>query len=363
MKRFNQALPLYLLISFVAVSVSASSQVKETFTNPLLPAGADPWSVYKDGYYYYTQTFGNRLVLWKTKSISRLATAPQKTVFTPPKGTLYSKQLWAPELHFINNKWYLYFAADSGRNEDHRIWVLENSSRDPLQGQWNLKGKVADASDKWAIDASVFQHKGRWYMIWSGWQGDTNGQQDIYIARLKNPWAIDGNRVRISSPILPWERHGELHDANNPPHVAVNEGPQALQHGKKVFIVYSASGCWTDHYALGLLSADAEKDLLDSASWHKTPEPVFKAAPENGVYAPGHNSFFKSPDGTEDWILYHANSAPGQGCGGKRSPRAQRFSWTSDGVPYFGAPVKTGTPLSVPSNKKPLKRKKSISPR
>lgn len=361
MKRSSQFLFLQLLTGFLCLSFQSFSQKTETFVNPLLPSGADPWSIYKDGYYYYTNTMGNRLVIWKTKSLAKLNTAPQKTVFTPPKGTLYSKQLWAPELHFIANKWYIYFAADSGRNEDHRIWVLENSSKDPMQGNWVMKGKLADASDKWAIDASVFQHKGQWYTIWSGWEGDQNGQQDIYIAKLKNPWTISGNRVRISSPTLDWETHGDLHDAANPPHVNVNEGPQFLRHRNKVFVVYSASGCWTDYYALGMLSVDVNSNLLDSLSWKKSSEPVFKASPENGVYAPGHNSFFTSPDGTEDWILYHANSAPGQGCGGKRSPRAQRFEWTSDGMPSFGTPVKTGQALSVPSDKKRLGRKRPAS--
>lgn len=347
-----------LLAGFFVVSFSGFSQEGATFTNPLLPSGADPWSIYKDGYYYYTHTTGNRLVLWKAKSIAGIKAAPQKTVYSPPGGTPYSCQLWAPELHFIDHKWYLYFAADSGRNENHRIWVLENPSNDPMEGKWTLKGKVADSADKWAIDASVFQHKGKWYMIWSGWEGDANGEQDIYIAGLRNPWTIEGKRVRISAPALDWETHGDLHDANNPPHVNVNEGPQFLQHGNKVFVVYSASGCWTDYYALGLLSADAGSDLLDPASWHKNPEPVFKQSIRNGVYAPGHNSFFKSPDGKEDWILYHANAEPGQGCGGHRSPRAQRFTWNKDGVPDFGEPVKTGEALSVPSVNRKGKQKK-----
>jgi GH43 family beta-xylosidase len=143
-----------------------------------------------------------------------------------------------------------------------------------------------------------------------------------------------------------------LHDANNPPNVYVNEGPQFLSHGDKVFLIYSASGCWTENYCLGMLSADANSNLMDSISWKKNPSPVFTAATENKVYAPGHNSFFKSPDGREDWILYHANSAPEQGCGGHRSPRAQKFTWNADGTPNFGVPVKEGEVLRIPSNKK-----------
>lgn len=347
--RLGQIKQFFLKTGVLLLAITSFSQGETTFMNPLLPAGADPWSIYKDGYYYYTHTMGNRLVLWKTRSLAGLQTAPQKTVFTPPPGTGYSHGLWAPELHFIQNKWYLYFSADSGRNESHRIWVLENAAADPLQGEWVLKGKVADSSDKWAIDASVFKHKGKLYLLWSGWEGDENGRQDLYIARLKNPWTIEGRRVRISSPTLPWERHGTLHDERNPPQVLVNEGPQFLRHGNNVFIVYSASGCWTDNYCLGLLRANGNRNLLDARSWQKHPDPVFQGSAEKGVYAPGHNSFFTSPDGTEDWILYHANAAPAQGCGRHRSPRAQRFTWTADGLPHFGVPVKTGVPSVVPS--------------
>jgi GH43 family beta-xylosidase len=221
-----------------------------------------------------------------------------------------------------------------------------------MKGEWMFKEKIVGPSDKWAIDGSVFQHNDQLYLVWSGWEGDVNGQQDIYISKMKNPWTLEGNRVRISSPNFDWEKHGDLNDPNNPPHVNVNEGPQFLMHDNKLFLIYSASGCWTEYYCLGMLSADATDNLLDSASWKKNPSPVFTASVENGVYAPGHNSFFKSPDGREDWILYHANSAAGQGCGRFRSPRAQKFTWNKDGTPNFGVPLKPGTPLRIPSNKK-----------
>lgn len=320
-------------------------------TNPLLPSGADPWVVYKDSFYYYTHTTGRNLVLYKTRSLADLRTAEQKTVWQPPDSTSYSKQIWAPELHYIRGRWYFYFAADDGHNANHRMYVLENRSDDPLQGTWVFRGKVADWSDKWAIDGSVFSYRGKHYMIWSGWEGDHNGQQDIYIARLSKPWKLKGRRVRISSPQFDWETHGDLHDAENPPHVSVNEGPQVLRNGDKLFIVYSASGCWTDYYGLGLLTFTGKRSLLDSAAWKKSAQPVFSTSVKDSVFAPGHNSFFKSPDGTEDWILYHANDKPGQGCGRMRSPRAQKFTWNEDGSPYFGSPVKRGVPLPAPSQK------------
>lgn len=323
----------------------------KTFTNPLLPAGADPYSFHKDGYYYYTHTTQNRLVLWKTKNLSDLKDAEQKTIWTPPQNTMYSKQIWAPEIVFLRGKWYMYFAADDGNNHNHRMYVLENGNADPMDGEWVFKGKIADRTDKWAIDGDVIDYKGQLYIIWSGWEGDKNGQQNIYIAKMSNPWTIEGDRVLISKPELDWEKHGRL-KGETPEQVNVNEGPQFLLHKNKMFIVYSASGCWTDYYTLGMLTAKDTGNLLDPENWVKSPEPVFKAAPENGVYAAGHNSFFKSPDGKEDWILYHANSKPGQGCGGHRSPRAQKFTWNKDGTPDFGRPMAAGVPVPEPSNRR-----------
>lgn len=343
---------VFLLCCWLLPVVGFTQQDSASFTNPLLPSGADPWSIYKDGYYYYTHTLGNRIDIWKTADLSNLKTAERKTVWTPPPNTLYSKQIWAPEIHYINDKWYVYFAASNGNNHNHRMYVIENASADPFSGTWNFKGKVSDVTDKWAIDGSVFAYRNRLYMIWSGWEGDENGRQDIYIAKMKNPWTIEGARVRIASPVFDWEQHGTLNDRYNQPHVAVNEGPQILKKGKGLFLVYSASGCWTDNYSLGLLQFKGKRALLDSSLWHKWAEPVFTQAPEQGVFAPGHHSFFKSPDGKEDWILYHANNTAGQGCGRHRSPRAQLFTWNKDGTPYFGKPLKAGTPVAPPSNYK-----------
>lgn len=338
-----------VLITVIALLIGTFSFAQKTISNPLLPSGADPWSIYKNGFYYYTNTVGDRLIIWKTKNLADLKTAEKKTIFMPPAGTLYSKELWAPEIHFINGKWYVYFAADDGNNNHHRMYVLENASADPLQGEWTFKGKVSDPADKWAIDGSVFEYKGTLYMIWSGWEHDTNGRQDLYIARMKNPWTIYGNRVRISSPFYAWEKDGDTHNPNDVAHVDVNEGPQSLIHNDKLFIIYSASGCWTDSYSLGMLTFTGTDNLLDSAAWKKNPTPVMAKSEKNGVYAPGHNSFFTSPDGKENWILYHANARPGQGCGGFRSPRAQPFTWRADGTPDFGEPVPTRIALPAPA--------------
>ncbi len=318
----------------------------------MLPTGPDPWVEYRDGVYYYMNTTGTNLTLWRTRSMADLKSAEKKVVWFPPANGPYSHDIWAPEIHFLSSKWYIYFAADAMRNQTHRIWVVENSSSDPFQGEWTLKGKVSDSSDKWAIDPSVFKDQGQLYMIWSGWADDENGTQNIYIARMKNPWTVEGPRASLSTPEYPWEKVGDVNQKiqpGDPPHIDVNEGPETLKHGDKIFLVYSGSACWTDYYALGMLEATSGSDLLNPASWKKSPKPVFQQSIEARVYATGHNSFFKSPDGKQDWLIYHANSLPGQGCGAHRSPRIQPFTWNADGTPNFGVPVAAGVAIPRPS--------------
>lgn len=344
-KKIFFSLSFYWLLS-VSSGICQTQGNTATFSNPLLQTGPDPWVIPKDGFYYYCHTTGRNITLWKTKNLAELSKTSGIVVWTPPATGNYSKELWAPELHFLEGKWYVYVAADDGKNDNHRVWVLENPDADPTTTNWTLKGQITDPTNRWAIDMSIFEINRQLYAIWSGWEGAENVSQNIYIARLKNPWTIDGTRTKISTPEYSWEKMG------SGPLPVVNEGPQFLRQSDnsgKIFIVFSASGCWTDNYSLGLLEADANADLMLASSWKKASEPIFNGNPEGKAYAPGHNSFFKSPDGKEHWILYHANPEAGQGCGNKRSPRMQPFTWNADGTPNLGTPIALGKEISQPS--------------
>jgi GH43 family beta-xylosidase len=344
------------LVSIMILVMLGGCGKKDVFYNPLLKSGADPWVFFHEGYYYYTNTLIDSVGIWRTRDITELSKAEYKTIFIPPDSKPYSKNLWAPEIMNINAKWYVFFAADDGNHFHHRLFVLDNPSPDPFTGTFEMKGQiVTDSSDNWAIDGSVFQHNGEYYLIWSGWETTPwkdYETQRIYIAKMENPWILSSDRIAISEPVYDWERNWENPPEwrNMPDHIVyVNEGPEVLVHGDKLFLIYSASGCWTPYYCLGMLTANTGDDLLDPSSWKKNPEPVFKQSPENGVYGTGHNCFFQSPDGTEDWILYHANDGADFGCGERRSPRAQLISWKDDGSPDFGVPVSISSPINKPS--------------
>lgn len=352
-----------LLTFLFAVSCNSKSEKKNvevsTFKNPLVSYGPDPWALWHGDQYYYMHTMIDSLVLWRTKDVTDIKNAEKKTIWIPTDPS-NSSNLWAPEVHHINGSWYIYYAADDGNSDNHQLYVLENTNKDPFEGEFTMKGRIStDKDNNWAIDGSLFQHKDEWYMVWSGWQTrrvDTE-TQCIYIAKMKNPWTLGSERVLISQPELEWERHWKNDEGWNPPHVVyVNEGPQPLKspNGKYIHVAYSASGVWTAQYALGLLTAKTDSDLLDPNSWVKSDKPVFRQSPENGVYGTGHNSFFKSPDGQEDYILYHARDTqvdpPGKG--DTRSPRAQKMEWDENDFPVMGVPLPTSMALPKPSGTK-----------
>lgn len=309
------------------------------FNNPILNEGADPWMIFHEENYYLIQSLGRSILLYKSDSITDIANGEKRVIYTLPKDTEYSEHLWAPEIHMLDGKWYVYFAAGSSNPPsqfgDQRIWVLEGKSDDPM-GEYEMKGKLAAPSDKWAIDASIIEHEDEKYAIWSGWEGDVNIQQNIYISRLENPWTIETERVLLSEPTYDWERRA------GPPFI--NEGPRPLYKNDKIHIVYSAAGSWSNFYCLGLLTFSGG-DILDPDSWEKSTDPVFESG--NGVFAPARASFVKSPDGTEDWMIYH--SARSVGSGWDRVVRAQKFTWNDDDTPNFGQPIATLDRIELPS--------------
>jgi GH43 family beta-xylosidase len=258
-------------------------------------------------------------------------------VFRAPPGTPYSRQVWAPELQRIRGRWVIHFAASDGDNANHRMYALVARGDDP-QGRWELKGRVAERDDSWAIDGVVLELRGRLYFVWSGWPGPTGDfPQLLYIAAMRDPWTIVGERHAIAAPELDWER------AVAP----IVEAPQPLRRGGSTFIVYSAAASWSDDYALGVLTYGGG-DPLSAQSWRKDPLPAFAKDAARGVFGVGHPTFVPSPDGREDWLVYHAIDRAGGGWSA-RSVRAQRFAWRSDGRPSFGVPIAVGVPLDAPS--------------
>lgn len=328
-----------------------------TFTNPLGP-GADPWVVKQGGSYFSVESRENAIWVYRTDTLTKLKKNPIK-VWSPPQSGWNRQDIWAPELHRIGDRWYIYYAAGQpgpagdGAYTDQRAGVLESLGDDP-QGGWVDRGMLytgddvdADTGYVWAIDMTVRRINGLLYAVWSGWERNAATHvtpQQLYIARMSSPTKIATNRVRISAPTEPWEIGTRLN---------LQEGPEYLAHGDDVFIVYSTRESFLPDYRLGWLRlASPTADPLDPASWTKSAGPAFTGAPGIGVYGVGHASFTRSPDDTEDWIVYHAKTLNAEGWD-DRVVRMQKFGWNADGTPNFGTPVASNVAVAVPSGQCP----------
>ncbi|MDP1026648.1 glycoside hydrolase family 43 protein [Sphingomonas sp. KR1UV-12] len=310
------------------LGAGVAAQADTPATNPLLPSGPDPWIVRSGDTYYYMATEGKRLAIRRTRDLARLDEAEPVTVWTPPATGPNAQSIWAPELHRIDGRWFIYYtAAASGHDDDaHRgIFVLENEAADPTTGRWTDRGRIAT---RWpGIDATTFAYRGRRYLVYSPYVGPDSV---LAIAPMRDPWTLAGPERIIARPDRAWERQGGRQ---------ILEGPEFLQGPSgRLFLTYSASACWSDDYALGLLSAPAGSDPLDPAAWTKAPAPVLKSNPAGSVFAPGHNGVFTKPDGST-WIVYHANPRADMKCTAARAPHIQRVRWTDDGRPVFAPPA------------------------
>ncbi len=323
-------------VACVLMLTSTAASAVE-FANPLVRQRADPHvTLHTDGYYYFTATVPeyDRIELRRARSLNDLSKAEAKVIWRKHAKGAMGDHIWAPELHFIDGKWFIYFTA--GTAEDKwaiRLYVLESASANPLDGAWTERGQLKTAWESFTLDATTFSHAGKRYLVWTQRRAEKDlPATNIYIAQMDTPTSISSAPAQLSTPEHKWEKVKFL----------VNEAPAVLVKNGKIFITYSASA--TDaSYSMGLLTADAGANLLDPASWRKSAEPVFVSSAANSQYGPGHNAFTTTPDGKTDVLIYHARNyrdIKGDSLHDpNRATRAQVINWRADGTPDFGVPV------------------------
>lgn len=321
----------------LTAQVKSDKELPTTFSNPLR-RGADPYVVKHQGKYYTIFSRQGGFTVTESRYLTRFER--EEAVWKAPVGAWNSFNLWAPEIHPWNGKWYIYYAASVHKGTPffaQRTGVLESDS--PF-GPYVDKGMLYTGDDPgqkkdncWAIDMTVLHHGGKSYAVWSGWSAlhdHHDVDQYLYIAELINPWTL-GKRVLLSVPEREWEK-GD--------HIALLEGPQILYHDNDLFILYSTRGSWSEHYKLGQLRfRSPQSDPLDPRSWTKSEQPVFQGTAT--VHGVGHASMTTSPDGSEYWIYYHSKASLDGGWD-NREVYLQRFIFDAAGNPLFGPPQGRG---------------------
>ena len=320
-------LAVFLTLITSAIVVAAESP---TFRNPINPS-ADPWLGHAEGMYHLSTTLGNRIQLWSAETIGGLKDAEPATILAKGKG------VWAAEFHHLPRpagpRWYCYFTRTDGADVAHRMFVME-STTESIAGPYGEPRQIlTDPKDEYyAIDGSVFENKGRFYFVWAGHPGHR-----LYMARMKDPFTLQGERVMIPASGFGCKE--------------VREGPCVIRHGPRLFLTYSACDTGKPDYKVGYLWMPIGGDAMKPDSWIQYPEPLLSRNDAAGVYGPGHHSFFKSPDGKEDWIAYHAKTTAAFTYNGRTS-RVQKLMWNDDGLPETIVPLPLDADITPPSGER-----------
>lgn len=307
------------------------------YNEPWILQRADPY-VYRhtDGTYYFTASLPayDGIALRRSGTLNGLKDAEEVRIWNKHDSGIMSFHIWAPELHFINGKWYIYFA---GSDKDDiwalRPYVLECGDHDPLTGTWTEKGMMQAAGDDafsftdFSLDGTVFENRGEYYYVWAEKVSVGKKISNLYIAKMENPWTLKSAQVLLATPCYDWERVGFW----------VNEGPFALKRNGRIFLTYSASETGID-YCVGLLTAPDDADLLDPEVWSKSRQPVLTSDPSRRIYGPGHNCFTTDEEGN-DIMVYHARTET-EIVGDplynpNRHAMLMKIGWSPSGTPVF----------------------------
>ncbi|QHQ61663.1 family 43 glycosylhydrolase [Anaerocolumna sedimenticola] len=308
---------------------------KTEFNNPFIEQRADPY-IYKhrDGYYFTASVPEyDRIVLRRSATLEGLRTAEEKVLWKKHDIGIMSIHVWAPEIHYINGVWYIYFAA--GDKEDIwaiRPYVLECKEEDPMEGCWTEAGPLQGADDftfkDFSLDVTVFENRNKWYCIWAEKVSVGKKISHLYIAEMETPIKLKTQQKLLSSPDYEWERVDFW----------VNEAPSVVRHDGKLYVTYSASATG-ECYCIGMLSIPDEQDLLDPRTWTKKRYPMLKTDYDKGLFGPGHNCFIRSEDNKTDIMVYHArqyNEITGDSLyDHNRHTYCMKLVWDNQGEPIF----------------------------
>lgn len=312
----------------------------ENINNPVVFQRADPHIyLHTDGFYYMTASVPayDGIEIRRAKTIEELENGEAKMVWMKHKEGEMSELIWAPEIHIINGKWYIYFAA-AGNTKihethvtfNHRMYVIENADSNPFSDNWVEKGRITTHMDSFSLDATILKYENKVYYIWAQKDPEIAGNSNIYISEMENPWTLKGNITMLTHPEYEWEKRVFL----------VNEGPSILKNDKYIFLTYSASAT-DENYCVGILKLEIGKDPLIKENWIKSSVPVFKSDVSNKRFGPGHNSFTKSPEG-QDILVYHCRDYDKFDCDPLYDPNRhtciQVVEWIN-GEPNFGIPL------------------------
>lgn len=245
----------------------------------------------------------------------------------PPPGEL-GDTFWAPAVARHNGAFYLYYSvghADSA----HQLRVAHGAQP---QGPYEDMGRplLDYRVTPFAIDPHPFRNDdGQWYLFFARDFLDCSGRARAGTAlvarRMRSMSELEDEESVVLRARADWQRfraNRRMYGANWDWHTL--EGPCLVQHENRYYCFYSG-GCWeNDSYGVDYGVADSVLGPYSDEGNEAGPR-VLRTIPKE-LIGPGHNSWFKGPDGSE-YLAYHAWDE-------ERSARQMyisRLVWTPEG--------------------------------
>lgn len=305
-------------------------------STPLFSKKADPQMAKYDGKFYFISTDENgqsKIYIRQSDTLEGIKNYSEALILdVNDYPALFKSCLWAPELHVIDGRLYIFFAGsltDWSGVQSHVMRLKEGG--DPMQAaDWEAPVRVLDKdrnnlydtkTQGITLDMTYFEVAGQGYVVWAQRQlKPVDVGSWLYIATVdkEEPWQLTSDRTVICKPDYGWDNNNTF----------VVEGPFALQRDGKIYLTFS--GGWTDHtYCVGIMTADHKSDLLNASSWRKGNFPILTSWSVENQYGPGHNAYIQDDDGTV-YNVYHAKWNNGD-----RSASIRRVHFDIDGEPVL----------------------------
>ncbi len=297
-------------------TVSGEVQTPE-YPFPLANGYGDPVILPWEGKYYFIATNDNTndvgLYVREADTVEGLFAEDieQHIILDYDEDRNFIQTFWAPEFHVIGGELYILFAV-GGKQWSPQCHLMKFKKGGSIISpeSWEEPVRVVRQDGSFlgtkgiTLDMTYIKSGKDSYMVWSYREhcmapGDTGSM--LYIASVdeKEPWKLTSEPVLLTRPLYGWE---------NVSNTINNEGPYAFVTEDTVYLAYSGGSANKFTYAVGMLTAKVGKDLLDLDNWEKAKQPVLSFYSIDGLYGPGHNSFFTDAQGNL-MIAYHGETA------------------------------------------------------
>ncbi len=243
----------------------------------------DPFIFYHEGQYYaYGTESPDGIVVYVSDDLEHWkVSAEAKNGLALNKDDVYADRwFWAPEVYFVNGKFYMYYSAD-----EHICVAIADS---PL-GPFKQEVKKPMIENEKSIDNSLFiDDDGKAYLTFVRF---TDGNE-IWIAELED----DLTTIRMETLRSCLHVSQDWEDEMG----RVTEGPFIVKHNGIYYMSYSANDYRSPLYGVGFATA---KDVM--GPWEKFEQNPILQKPK-GLIGVGHSAMFRDKDGKLR-IVFHSH--------------------------------------------------------